>query len=197
MATSEPTEALQVPDFAFGGRLSLDLTWTLRYRAVWPTELLAEPDHLCRWLAAVGLPAPAAASGRDVVKARALREAIHCAVAHVIDGRPIEPTELAAINRCAAQPTPHPMLATDGTSHLVALPGREVAAGLAVVARDAIDLLGAGDGRVRRCEGPLCSLVFHDASRPGTRRWCLATGCGNKVNTKAYRDRHRPAEYTA
>jgi len=31
------TEVQQVPDFAFGGRLSLDLTWTLRYRAVWPT----------------------------------------------------------------------------------------------------------------------------------------------------------------
>jgi predicted RNA-binding Zn ribbon-like protein len=186
------TEAQQVPDFAFGGRLSLDLTWTLRYRAVWPTELLLEPDHLCRWLAAVDLPAPGAARGRDLTKARALREAIHCAVAHVIDGHPIEPTDLDAINRCAAQPTPHPVLAGDGTSHLAAPPGREVAAGLAVIARDAIDLLGADAGRLRRCEGPLCSLVFHDASRPGTRRWCQATGCGNKVNTKAYRARQRP-----
>jgi len=192
VATSEPTEALQVPDFAFGGRLSLDLTWTLRYRAVWPTELLAEPEHLCRWLAAVDLPAPAAASGRDLTKARALREAIHRAVTHGIDGCPIEPTDLAVINRCATQPTPHPVLAGDGTSHLVAPPGREVAAGLAVIARDAIELLGAHDGRLRRCEGPLCSLVFHDASRPGSRRWCQATGCGNKVNTKAYRQRQRP-----
>ena len=192
MASTNHTEPQHVPEFAFGGRLSLDLTWTLRYRAVRPTELLAEPDHLCRWLAAVGLPAPAAASGRELTNVRALREAIHRAVAHVIDGRPIEPADLTVINRCAAQPTPHPILASDGTSHLVAPPGCEVTAGLAVVARDAIDLLGADDGRLRRCEGPLCSLVFHDASRPGTRRWCLATGCGNKVNTKAYRQRHRP-----
>lgn len=192
MASANHTEAQQVPDFAFGGRLSLDLAWTLRYRAVWPTELLAEPDHLCRWFAVVGLPAPATASGRDLVKARTLREAIHRAVALVVDGRPIEPTDLAVINRSAAQPTPHPVLASDGTSHLVAPPGREVAAGLAVVARDAIELLGADDGRLRRCEGPLCSLVFHDASRPGTRRWCQATGCGNKVNTKAYRQRKHP-----
>jgi predicted RNA-binding Zn ribbon-like protein len=191
VASANHTEAQQVPDFAFGGRLSLDLTWTLRYRAVWPTELLAEPDHLCRWFAVVGLPTPATASGRDLVKARTLREAIHRAAALVVDGRPIEPTDLAVINRSAAQPTPHPVLASDGTSHLVAPPGREVAAGLAVVARDAIELLGAHDGRLRRCEGPLCSLVFHDASRPGTRRWCQATGCGNKVNTKAYRQRHR------
>ena len=191
MAAAEPTEAQQLPDFAFGGRLSLDLTWTLRYRAVWPTELLAAPDHLRRWLTVVGLPSPAAASGRDLVTARALREAIHRAAAHVIDGRPIEPADLAVLNRCATQPTPHPVLTSNGTSHLVAPPGREVAAGLAVIARDAIDLLGADDSRLRRCEGPLCSLVFHDASRPGTRRWCMATGCGNKVNTKAYRQRHR------
>lgn len=191
MAAADSTEAQQVPDFAFGGRLSVDLTWTLRYRAVWPTELLVTPDHLCRWLTTVGLPAPAAASGGELVTARALREAIHRATAHVIDGRSIEPADLAVVNRCAARPTPHPVLVVDGTSHLVAPPGREVAAGLAVVARDAVDLLGAGDGRLRRCEGPLCSLVFHDASRPGTRRWCQATGCGNKVNTKAYRQRHR------
>ena len=189
MAATDHTDAQQVPDFAFGGRLSLDLTWTLRYRAVLPTELLAEPDHLCRWFAVVGLPVPATASGRDLVKARTLREAIHRAVAHVVDGRPIEPADLAVINRSAAQPTPHPVLAGDGTSHLVAPPGREVAAGLAVIARDAIDLLGADDGRLRRCAGPLCSLVLHDASRPGSRRWCQATGCGNKVNTKAYRQR--------
>ena len=191
MASANHSEAQQVPDVAFGGRLSLDLTWTLRYRAVRPTDLLVTPDHLCRWLTAVDLPAPTAASARDLTKARALREAIHRAVAHVIDGHPIEPTDLDAINRCAAQPTPHPVLAGDGTSHLAAPPGREVAGGLAVIARDAIDLLGADAGRLRRCEGPLCSLVFHDASRPGTRRWCQATGCGNKVNTKAYRQRHR------
>ena len=32
--------------FQFGGRLSLDLTWTLRYRAVDPTELLLTPADL-------------------------------------------------------------------------------------------------------------------------------------------------------
>ena len=191
MTAADPTEAQRLPDFAFGCRLSLDLTWTLRYRAVWPTELLATPDHLCRWLTAVGLHAPAVVSARELVTARLLREAIHRAVAHIIDGLPIEPSDLAVLNRRAAEPTPHPVLATDGTRHLVAPPGREVTAALAAVARDAVELLAADDGRLRRCEGPLCSLVFHDGSRPGTRRWCLAAGCGNKVNTKAYRERRR------
>ena len=191
MAAAEPTEAQQLPDFAFGGRLSLDLTWTLRYRAVWPTELLAAPDHLRRWLAAVGLPTPATASGRDLVTARALREAIHRAVEDVLEQRPIDTSALDIVNRRAARPTPHPVLAADATAHLLTAPGGELAAALAVIARDAVDLLSTDDGRLRRCEGPLCSLVFHDASRPGTRRWCQATGCGNKVNTTAYRQRHR------
>ena len=36
---------MTAPDtgFRFGGRLSLDLTWTLRYRAVAPTDLLSSP----------------------------------------------------------------------------------------------------------------------------------------------------------
>lgn len=180
-----------LPEFAFGGRLSLDLTWTVRYRAVLPTELLAAPADLGRWLVAVGLPAPPAATARDLVAARTLREAIHRAVGGVLDGGRIETADVAIINRCAALPPPHPVLDIDGTSRLVTPPGRETGAALAAIACDAIDLLAADDGRLRRCEGPLCSLVFHDASRPGTRRWCSATGCGNKVNTKAYRERHR------
>lgn len=191
MTRSVTSPSPQLPEFAFGGRLSLDLTWTVRYRAVWPTELLAEPEDLCRWLAAVGLPTPRAATTRHLAAARALREAIHRTVTRALDGQRADSSHLVVVNRCAAQPTPHPVLRADGTSHLVAPPGREMAAALAAIARDAIDLLAADDGRLRRCEGPLCSLVFHDASRPGTRRWCSAAGCGNKVNTRAYRERHR------
>lgn len=49
------------------------------------------------------------------------------------------------------------------------------------------ELLTTHDGRLCRCEDPLCNLLFHDVSRPGTRR-------GNKVNTKAYRTRQRSTE---
>jgi predicted RNA-binding Zn ribbon-like protein len=180
-----------LPGFGFGGRVSLDLTWTVRYRAVAPTDLLAQPADLCRWLDLVGLPAPTTATPRDLTSARTLREAIHRAVDDVLAQRPIDAAALRVVNRCAAGPTPHPVLAADATAHLLTAPGGELAAALAVIARDAVDLLTADDGRLRRCEGPLCSLVFHDGSRPGTRRWCSATGCGNRVNTTAYRRRAR------
>lgn len=71
--------------FQFGGRLSLDLTWTVRYRSIAPMELLTGPDDLASW----------------------------------------------------------------------------------------------------------CSLLFHDSSRPGRRRWCSTSRCGSRVNTQAHRRRRR------
>ncbi len=177
--------------FQFGGRLCLDLTWTLRYRAVWPTELLASPDDLRRWLDAVGLPSPAVPTGRDLDDTRALREAIHRAAGALIDGRAIEADDRDVLNQRAAQPPPAPRLEADGTRRLVVAEDQRVRAALSAIARDAIELLTSHDDRLRRCAGPHCSLLFHDNSRPGTRRWCSTTRCGNRVNTKAYRQRQR------
>jgi len=181
-------------EFQFGGRLSLDLTWTLRYRAAWPTELLGSPDDLRVWLDAGGLPAPATPTERELADTRALREAIYRAASAVIDKRVIAPADRDAINHWAAQTPPSPRLEIDGTRRLVAEDDHQLGAALSAVARDAIELLTAHDDRLRRCEGPLCSLLFHDNSRPGTRRWCSTTRCGNKVNTKAYRQRQASRE---
>jgi predicted RNA-binding Zn ribbon-like protein len=177
--------------FQFGGRLALDLTWTVRYRAVQPTELLAEPADLRRWLETVELPAPSTPTPADLAAARELREAIHRAATSVIEGRLIEPGDRSLLNRFAAHPPAFPELRPDGTRGIIAPAGAEVPAALSALARDAIELLASADGRLRHCDGPRCSLLFHDNSRPGTRRWCTTTRCGNKVNTHAYRERRR------
>lgn len=179
------------PVFAFGGRPSLDLTWTVRYRTVLPTELLATPADLRRWLRTAGLPVPASPTEDDLTRTRALREAIFGAAEAVVDGRPVEARHRRLLNRCAAAPPPSPVLAADGTSRAVVAAGDEMEAALSALARDAIELLAAHDGRLRRCAGPHCSLLFHDDSRPGRRRWCAASRCGNRVNTRAYRRRQR------
>lgn len=180
--------------FPFGGRLSLDLTWTLRYRSVWPTELLTSPDDLGKWLRALELPTPVVPTARHLTRFRALREAIYRSASAVVEGHALEATDRELINHCAATPTPAPELDAYGSHRLVAPPGREAPAALSLIARDAIELLTCHDGRLRRCEGPMCSLLFHDASRPGNRRWCTTSRCGNKVNTKAYRTRQRSIE---
>ena len=49
-------------------------------------------------------------------------------------------------------------------------------------------------GRIRECGAPDCALLFVDSSRPGTRRWCCSGGCGNRVRTKACRERRKAEE---
>lgn len=178
-------------EFRFGGRLALDLTWTVRYRAVQPTELLVEPDDLRTWLTAVELPVPPALTTDDLRTARELRKSIHRAATSIIEGRGTDPGDRAVLNRFAATPPTFPQLRDDGTLTRAAPPDAEIAAALSTIAHDAIGLFAADDGRLRRCSGPHCSLLFHDSSRPGTRRWCNTNRCGNKVNTHAYRRRRR------
>lgn len=179
--------------FIRDGRLSLDLTWTLRYRSVEPTELLAEPADLVRWITAALGPVTEPVSPELLADAVRLREAIHDAARRVIDGRRVRPVDRATINGFAACPAPFPELGTGGAATVRLRPGSQIESALAAVALDAVDLLSRSDGRLRACEGPACSLLFHDASRPGRRRWCSAERCGNRVNLTAHRRRRAAA----
>ncbi len=157
-----------------------------------PTELLVVPDDLRSWLKAVGLPVPQQVSSRELRDVRELREAIHRAATAAINRGAVSETDRSLLNRWAANPAPFPVLAGDGTLGVTSPARKEVAAALSAIARDAIELLAKQpDGRLRRCSGPQCSLLFYDDSRPGARRWCSTERCGNKVNTKAYRQRRR------
>ncbi len=45
--------------------------------------------------------------------------------------------------------------------------------------------------RVRNCEGPTCTLWFHDVSKNHTRRWCTMSVCGNRAKAAAHRAKKR------
>jgi predicted RNA-binding Zn ribbon-like protein len=50
-------------------------------------------------------------------------------------------------------------------------------------------------GRVKACASDECGWIFYDRSKPGNRRWCSSTLCGNRQKTRSYRDRRRrPSE---
>jgi predicted RNA-binding Zn ribbon-like protein len=174
--------------FEFGGRLCLDFTWTLRYRSVHPTEMLTHPDRLAEWLTIAELPA-GRTTHDHLHAARLLREAIYATALDTIDGKSLQTTQVNTINQWAKAEHASPQLLSDGTKILTARRGHETQSGLTAIASDAVELLSIGDDRLRRCQGPSCSLLFHDTSRPGTRRWCSAERCGNKINTKSYRAR--------
>jgi len=176
-------------DFQFGGRLSLDLTWTLRYRSVAPTDLLAAPSDLGRWITEAVAPVREPLTAPELASAVELREAIYAGATARLAGEEVVRGVRRIINDWAARPAPFSLLGCrTGTSrHL--RPGAEVESALAAVALDAVKLLARDNGRLRLCEGPGCSLVFYDSSRPGNRRWCSTERCGNRVNTTTYRRR--------
>jgi predicted RNA-binding Zn ribbon-like protein len=57
-------------------------------------------------------------------------------------------------------------------------------------ARDLIALHAEYPGRIRSCANPDCPLYFLDTSRPGTRRWCSMSVCGNRDKTRRHYQRH-------
>jgi predicted RNA-binding Zn ribbon-like protein len=44
---------------------------------------------------------------------------------------------------------------------------------------------------VRTCEGPTCTMWFHDVSKGHGRRWCSMAVCGNRAKAVAHRARAR------
>jgi predicted RNA-binding Zn ribbon-like protein len=178
------------------GRLCLDFVRTLRYRGRPDVEEeLATVARLTEWVALLGPCQPGESSdatGVSIDAARRLREAVYALLVASTGPEgtrscPARPRRL--INEWGARQVPAPALRPDGrVDHYAADP---VAATLSLVARDVLDLVSGGDlERLRRCANPDCNIFFLDTSRPGSRRWCSMTTCGNqakKANQRARR----------
>ena len=170
------------------GRLCLDFVATVGERWRRSFERLITPADLSRWIAESGMLAtPPAVNARQLDAARELREAINRLARPGTD--PL-PRDREVVNRWAMRVPMSPQLTAKGARVWVSdQPGEAL---LATIAADAIDLLsGPLAGRVRECGAPDCALLFVDTSRPGRRRWCSTDGCGNRVRTKAYRERQK------
>ncbi|WP_433178662.1 CGNR zinc finger domain-containing protein [Actinoallomurus sp. CA-150999] len=179
------------------GRLCLDFIRTLRYRGM-PSEAEELPDGaaLAAWIRQCGsyrLDETVAPGPDQVTRARELREAVHALViAALRTGEPASCGDAARdhLNRAAAAPVPVPSLDASGQVRWRA--DDPVTATLALIARDALDLVtSAAIARVRECAGPRCGALFLDGSRPGTRRWCSMGTCGNRAKKTTLRDKAR------
>ncbi len=170
------------------GRLSLDFVATVGERWRRSFERLLEAEDLARWMVGTDmLREPPRVSGRQLAAGRVLREVINRLARPGVESRPGDREEL---NRWATRAPLAPQLRTSGERVWVA--ARPVEAMLATIACDAVELLsGPLAERVRECAAPDCALLFVDTSRPGRRQWCSSDACGNRIRTKAYRDRQK------
>jgi predicted RNA-binding Zn ribbon-like protein len=176
------------------GRICLDFLRTLRYRGrPGETEELGDEAALGDWLAQFG-PALTAQvpSAAELAGARRLRESIYDLITTARHGAACPPARLDVVNEAGARTVPAPRL--DASRQLSWHADDPVGAVLALVARDALDLAGsAAVGRLRACANQDCRVLFLDGSRPGVRRWCDMSTCGNQAKKAAFRGRSATA----
>jgi predicted RNA-binding Zn ribbon-like protein len=164
-----------------GGRVWLDLLNTTPVDGGVRRDFLGNPEGCGRWLAAAELPQ--AASGIT-----ALRDVLQDCFDRLAGGEPLRDTAVAAVNRHLAGLQARVRLVEDGS--LRRLERQVEGDALALIADDFARFACEADpSRLRRCADPACTMVFHDTSKNGTRRWCSMAVCGNRDKVARYRAR--------
>jgi predicted RNA-binding Zn ribbon-like protein len=182
--------------YFLGGALALDLANTEVMVRGQPRDLLQTPADLDEWWrrARVHHPtpelswpdAPDGADGETLTQTKELRQALRHSFEAVARGEGVAPADLGPVNR----------VLSSGYRVLDVTTARTVRArwhsrdagparALLAVALSAVDLLTRKDlGRLHRCENARCVLLFYDATKSGTRRWC-STGCMDRARSLA------------
>ncbi|WP_208024217.1 CGNR zinc finger domain-containing protein [Amycolatopsis pithecellobii] len=148
-------------------------------------DALDTPAALTRWLHGQDLIADADhADLADFRLAHTLRAALRAAVGEAGDvspsSRPLQWPACVTI-----QPGGPPALMPTGFG---------VEAGLGRIAVAAAGAVADGTWlRLKMCDAPDCRWIFYDRSKPGRARWCEPALCGNRMKTRAYRERRREA----
>ncbi|MER7698386.1 CGNR zinc finger domain-containing protein [Streptomyces sp. NPDC096095] len=184
------------------GRICLDLVATEPAGAAPRTrEQLDGPARLAQWLTDARLVPPGTAlTALDdtwVARFHELRSAIGRLMETQLDG-PEAGDALERVNAAAsAAPVgPRAVRGADGVLVRALSTPPDCAGLLAVVARDAVDLLTDPVARaaLRRCQGEACHRLYLDTSRGGRRRWCSGRVCGNRERVARHRRRATGAD---
>jgi predicted RNA-binding Zn ribbon-like protein len=162
--------------------LAFRFTATLSHRAgAAPFERLASPERLRLWLRAAGLDPGRDGTRAELAAAIELREAVYRLAVATTQGTTRPVADVATLNDLASQGRATPALTGTGRAWVLG-PDQPVTDALAVIAHDAIAVLGAEDtARIKICDGPDCAGLFLDTSRGNNRRWCSMNTCGNKA----------------
>ena len=176
-------------DFRNTGRLSIDLALTGgEGEAFAELERLATPEELNVWLAwsQLAVRAPLATPA-DHLDARRLRWALWHAIQAVLTDTLPHQRDRLVIDEIAARPPLVPQLFEGQWARPT------VSQALSTVARDGIELLRDPflRERLRTCASDDCGVPFVDVSRPGKRRWCEDSRCGDRNRQRTLRARRR------
>ena len=139
---------------------------------------------------------PSLLDGDGALRLRELRALLRAVADAVLESRPPPADVVARLNGILAAGPLRRRFEVAGKSYRVHLESvdRSASASLAAIAAELVDFLAAGDPqRLRACANPACRYLFVDASRNRVRRWCDASGCGNLMKVRRFRERRRNA----
>lgn len=173
------------------GSLALNLVATVRHRGSQPRDLLVSAAAFDQWLKLAGLPpCDTESSAEEFHNMLLLRECIYRVVQGLVTQSPTDDADYQLINSCAAFPVAAPQISHE-TQAVVWLSERPVRAGMSLIARDAVLLIGNIDrNRLKMCVHDDCQMLFVDLSPRNQRRWCSMSVCGNREKVAAYRQRN-------
>jgi predicted RNA-binding Zn ribbon-like protein len=172
---------------------SLDLRHFTQHGAAHaPGDEITGPRELGAWLSARGLlPAGAKITPAMLEIALQLRAGVRAYLECEPARRQSDKNVLRSLNAVTAR-FPLVVEARDG-GDMKLRPARDDAlAGLSMIVAELHN--GAASGmldRLKTCAAEECRRVFFDRSKPGSRRWCVSTLCGNRAKTRTYRERHQ------
>src|SRR5947207_2042443 len=99
-----------------------------------------------------------------------------------------------SVQDSAATPGPGLEAAVDFVNTTGLSKGEPFDQAIAAITRAVVDELAQGrPERFRICENDRCRWAFYDRSRPGTRRWCEMSSCGNQMKAARHRARLKAA----
>ncbi len=193
-----------LPEHLIGGHPALDFVNTLSHRAdpALAVDRFNSLDKIAGWCEHAGLLEKSVArrltrdlhtSETDLVKRLTkLRTAGGRVFDAVAAGHSIPSDAVAAVARIAGDTISKLHLECHDEGPRTIAPKR-IANPDALVALIAMQILDAlyrlPPGRIKACPG--CHWLFVDRSRPGRRKWCSMSDCGNRDKVRRYYMRHR------
>jgi predicted RNA-binding Zn ribbon-like protein len=158
-------------------------------------ELLPDYDSVVSWADAAGVANPADpvdATAREAARTLRFVHRLRAGLRAVLDPTTTGPAAIQALDAV--------LLDAPGVLHAAPSSGRVVVSLSATtpgaqlrlnIAAATMDIFRHDPGRVRRCAGPTCVLLFLDVSKSGRRRWCDMAVCGNRAKVAAHHARAR------
>ena len=184
-----PNQLANLYDFAN----SLDLRHFIHRGVRHPqADELAGPPELASWMSQRGMLFTSARITPAMLKtALDLRRSVRDYLQHEPAVRGKDRDAVRSLNR-ALKLFPLVVEAREDRDTVLRPARSDALAGLSAIVAELYD--GSINGtldRLKMCASDECRWVFFDRSKPATRRWCMSSLCGNRMKTRAYRERLR------